>query len=335
MRYTPLLIAIAIALPATATAREQIRAVGSTTVFPFVAAAGEQFGREGQFRTPIVEATGTGGGFKTFCSGVGAEFPDIADASRPIKPAETALCKKNGVDRIAELKIGYDGIVIANARSSPDFKLTRADVFLALARDVPRGGKLVPNPYKTWREIRPALPDQPIVVYGSPPTSGTRDAFVELVMLPGCKQFPAYKSAYPNEEDFKHACSYMREDGALIEAGENGNLIIQKLLHNEAALGIFGYSYLEQNASRVKAGAIEGIAPNAATITSGRYTLARSLYVYVKRAHLTRIPGLKPFVERITSDAATGADGYLTLRGLLPLPQAEHDAVKRAAEAME
>ena len=331
--FLPLLI-VATCLSSAACAREQIRVVGSTTVFPFIAAVAEQFGHEGEFRTPIVEATGTGGGFKTFCGGVGAAFPDITNASRPIKPSETDLCSQHGVNGITELKIGYDGIVIANARGAADFQFTRAQLFLALARDVPRDGKLVRNPYKNWREIDRRLPDVPIVMYGSPPTSGTRDAFVELVMQEGCKQFPDYATAYPNAEDRKHQCSYMREDGALIEAGDNGNLIIQKLLHNESALGIFGYSYLEQNEAQVKANPIEGIAPNVATITNGQYRLARSLFVYVKNAHLQLIPALKEFATRITADAATGADGYLVMRGLLPLSPEDHAAMKQRAGAI-
>ena len=317
-----------------AQAREQIRVVGSTTVFPFIASVAEQFGREGEFRTPIVEATGTGGGFKTFCGGVGTEFPDISNASRPIKPSETALCNAHGVGAISEIKIGYDGIVVANARSSPTIQLTRANLFLALARNVPRDGKLVPNPYKNWREIDKNLPDMAIEIYGSPPTSGTRDAFVEMVMLEGCKQFPEYAAAYPSDDEHKRQCGYMREDGALIEAGENGNLIIQKLLHNEAALGIFGYSYLEQNEALVKANAIEGAMPSFATITGGQYRLARSLYVYVKLAHLKLVPGLKEFVTRITADAATGADGYLVMRGLLPLSAEDHETMKKRAGAL-
>ncbi|OYW12983.1 MAG: phosphate ABC transporter substrate-binding protein, partial [Rhodospirillales bacterium 12-54-5] len=304
MMLRRIILAMVLLLPLAVQAREQIRATGSNTVFPFVAAAAEQFGREGKFRTPIVEATGTGGGFKSFCSGVGEAFPDISDASRAIKPSETELCHKHGVDRITELKIGYDGIVLANTRTSPQFKLTRKELFLALAREVPLNGKLVQNPYKNWREINPKLPDLPIMIYGSPPTSGTRDAFVELAMDIGCKQTPEYAVAYPDETIRKHQCGYFREDGAFIEEGENGNLIIQKLLHNEAALGIFGYSFLEQNESKVQASTMEGITPTFATITDGTYTLARPLYIYVKQAHITRIPGLKEFVREIFSDAA-------------------------------
>jgi len=332
MRIRSIIFTLLIALPLTAQAREQIRVVGSTTVFPFIAAAAEQFGREGNFRTPIVEATGTGGGFKTFCGGVGKEFPDISDASRPIKPAEVQLCEQNNIGKVAELKIGYDGIVLANARHAPAFQLTRKEIFLALARDVPVDGKLVRNPYHNWHEIAPKLPDQPILIFGSPSTSGTRDAFVELVMQVGCKQFPEFSKSFSNDEDMKHECGYMREDGAFVEEGENGNLIIQKLLHNENALGIFGYNFLEQNESNVQASMIEGIAPNYATITSGQYTLARSLYIYVKLAHLPMIPGLREFVREVLSDAATGDDGYLIMRGLLPLSASDHQAMQKAAE---
>lgn len=335
MQRFKLMIFVLLCLPHMAVAREQIRVVGSTTVFPFVAAAAEQFGRGEKFRTPIVEATGTGGGFKTFCGGVGEATPDISDASRPIKPSETELCRANGVTRLAELKIGYDGIVIATARSGTAFALTRKDLFLALAREVPQQGKLVPNPYKFWNEIDPKFPHTPILIYGSPPTSGTRDAFVELVMNVGCKQLPDFVKAYPNEEELKHHCGYMREDGALVEAGENGNLIIEKLMHNEGALGVFGYNFLEQNESKVQAATVENVAPTYASILSGKYTLSRALYIYVKQDHLSTIPGLKEFVREVVSDAATGADGYLIMRGLLPLSPEDHRAVQKAAEEIK
>jgi phosphate transport system substrate-binding protein len=314
---------------APALARDQIRVVGSSTVFPFVAAAAEQFGRAGTFRTPIVESTGTGGGIAMFCSGLGDEYPDMVNASRQIKPGEIEQCSKNGITRIVELKIGYDGIAIANARSSPVFNLTRESLFLALARQVPVEGVLAPNPYTRWREIDTRLPDVPIAVYGPPPTSGTRDAFAELVMVEGCKQFPEYAHHTPDPEARKKECMMMREDGRFIEAGENDNLIVQKLTGNPQSIGLFGYSFLEQNAGLVKANPVDGVLPDFSSIVSGRYEIARSLFVYLKPQQ--NVPGLKEFAILLTSDAAVGVDGFLVLKGLLPLPPAEHAQMKITA----
>lgn len=327
-----LMMGMLMAIPAGAHAREQIRVVGSSTVFPFVAAAAEQFGRGGTFRTPIVESTGTGGGIKMFCEGVGDRYPDMVNASRQIKDSEREQCRKNGIGSIMELAIGYDGIVLANARESEGFKLTRRALFLALARQVPVNGKLVDNPYENWREVDANLPDAPIEVYGPPPSSGTRDAFVELVMEAGCKQVPEMAALVPDEKLRKHACAAMREDGRFIEAGEDDNLIVQKLMNNPVALGVFGYSFLEGNASRVKANPVDGVLPEYDTIENGKYTVARSLYVYVKNAHIGKTPGLREFAVELTSDAASGPEGYLVLRkGLLPLGEKAHDAAKAQA----
>ncbi len=330
MRYFLIFLLVWVATPALA--RDQIRIVGSSTVFPFVAAAAEQFGRTGKFRTPIVEATGTGGGITMFCSGMGENYPDMVNASRQIKHSEIALCKENGVTQIAELKIGYDGIVLANALTSPVFKLTRETLFLALARAVPVNGQLVANPYTRWRELDEALPDLPIEVYGPPPTSGTRDAFAELVMAEGCKQFPEYAKHTPDAEARKKECMMMREDGRFIEAGENDNLIVQKLNGNPAALGLFGYSFLEQNAGAVKANPMDGVMPDFDDIVAGRYEVARSLYVYVKSDQ--SIPGIGEFARLLTSDAAVGEAGFLILKGLLPLHPAEHEKMKKIAAAL-
>lgn len=318
-------------LPAAAHAREQLRVVGSSTVFPFVAAAAEKFGYEGKFRTPIVESTGTGGGLKMFCEGVGERYPDMANASRPIKDSEIAQCKEHGVAGITELAIGYDGIVLANARTSPNYALTRRAIFLALARDIPKNGKLVPNFYERWHEIDPALPDVAIEVYGPPPSSGTRDAFSELVMAEGCAEVAEMKIAVPDGETRKHQCVTMREDGKFVEAGEDDNLIVQKLVNNTDALGVFGYSFLESNMALVKANPIDGVLPSETAIISGDYHVARSLYVYIKEAHLAQTPSLREFARELTSDAAIGPDGYLIMKGLIPLPAAQHEAMKKRA----
>jgi phosphate transport system substrate-binding protein len=318
-------------MPLAAAARDQIRVVGSSTVFPFTAAAAEQFGREGQFRTPIVESTGTGGGFKIFCGGLGEEFADLADASRAIKPEEIESCHQHGIDNITELTLGYDGIVIASARNGAGaFPLSKRQLFLALARRVPKDGKLVPNFYQRWRQIDPALPDLAIEIYGPPPTEGTRDALGELLMDAGCKQFPEFAAAYPDSKERSRQCTAMREDGRFVEL-LGGNLMVQKLINDKGALAIFGYSFLEQNGSLVEAHAIDGAAPDFANIVSGRYGLARSLYVYVKNDHVGQVPGLREFVTLLASDAASGPDGFLVLKGLLPLPDDEHEKMKRVA----
>lgn len=323
-------------LPAIAHARDEIRVVGSSTVFPFAAAAAEQFGRQGKFRTPIVESTGTGGGFKMFCGGVGGQYPDLSDASRAIKPSEIEQCTKNGVGHVTEITLGYDGIVMASStQTNVTYPLSRKILFLALTRKVPVAGKLVENPYKTWKQIDPALPDIPIMVYGRPPSSGTRDAFSELVMDAGCELVPELVTLIPDEKERKKQCSQMREDGAYIEAGDDNNLIVQKLNANPQALGLFGYSFLESNAALVKANPIEGVMPTEETIIDHRYSIARKLYVYVKDAHVGKTPGLGEFVREMTSDAASGADGYLVLKGLVPLADADHAAMKQAAAGLE
>jgi len=315
-------------ITAPALARDQIRAVGSSTVYPFASAAAEQFGQGGKFKTPIIESTGTGGGFKLFCSGVGEDTPDISDASRPITDSEKENCKKNGVSKVVEVPIGYDGIVLANSKDAPHFDLTKKQVFMALARQVPgKDGKLAPNPYKKWSEIDPKLPAQAISVYGPPPTSGTRDAFTELAMEEGCKAFPEFSKAYPDEKERKKVCGLLREDGSYVEAGEDDNMIVQKLVSNKSALGIFGYSFLEENAGKVQGSSIDGIAPTMENIESDKYKLSRSLYVYVKGDHVGKIPGISEFVNEIVSEGAIGADGYLTAKGLLPL----HDKDKKLA----
>lgn len=317
-------------------ARDYVSIAGSSTVYPFSAAVAENFGKANRkFRTPKVEATGTGGGIKLFCSGVGVGTIDVANASRRIKSSELADCRKNGVAEIVEVRIGFDGIVLANAKSAPTFRLTRTQLFLALAKTVPdKSGKLVPNPYRTWNQIDPQLPSAKIEVLGPPPTSGTRDAFVELVMDHGCESFPVLKALKSDEKRFKAACRTLREDGAYVEAGENDNLIVQKLVANPRALGIFGFSFLEENLNALHGSLVEGVAPDFDSIASGRYPVARSLYMYVKKAHVGVIPGLREFVAEFVSDRAIGEEGYLADKGLIPLPAGESKQVRAAALAL-
>ncbi len=316
-----------------AAARDQIRIVGSSTVFPFATAVAEQFGRSGGFRTPVVESTGTGGGFKLFCAGVGVDRPDIADASRAIKDSEKKECARNGVSAITEVKIGHDGIVLANAKAGPAMSITVAQLWLALARQVPVDGRLAPNPYKRWKDIDPALPDEEIEVLGPPPTSGTRDAFVELVMDKGCAAVPQVRAL--DGDARRLACQTLREDGAFIEAGENDNLIVQKLEANPAAFGIFGFSFLDHNADRLQGSAVNGERPTFEAIAAGRYPVSRPLFFYVKNAHVGVIPGLREYIAEFMSDRAMGEDGYLIDKGLIPLAAEEREAARRAALALQ
>lgn len=327
MKKNALLIMLAITVftACSLPPRQQVWIVGSSTLYPFVATAAEQFGRSGNFLTPIVEATGTGGGIKLFCEGEGLKYPDIANASRPMKDKEITLCNANGVKEITEFAVGFDGIVLANLKSAQRYHLTRKQIFLALAKQLPNAeGKLTPNPYRRWKEISPELPDIAIEVYGPPPTSGTRDAFAELVMESQCKEDPAFIAAYPNEDTRKEQCKLLREDGPFIDAGENDNIIVQKLQHNDHALGIFGYSFLEQNADSLQGSIIESYDPTFQNIAEGMYPISRSLFMYVKTSHYQKIAGLRAFMKEMLSDEATGAEGYLAYKGLIPLPEEAH-----------
>ncbi|MEZ5831204.1 MAG: phosphate ABC transporter permease subunit PstC [Dongiaceae bacterium] len=308
------------ALPAMA--RDQLHIVGSSTVYPFSTTVAEALSKQSAIKSPVVEATGTGGGFKLFCAGVGEDTPDLAGASRQIKQSETDTCARNGVTKITEIPIGLDGIVIANAKQGPDFAVTRAQLFLALAKTVPQNGQLVANPYRAWNEIDPSLPNERIEVLGPPPTSGTRDAFVELVMDKGCEAFSEILAL--DGDARKAACQQLREDGSYIDAGENDNLIVQKLQANPAAFGIFGYSFLEQNADTIKAATVEGVAPTYDTISGKQYPVARELYIYVKDAHRAIVPAIDAFVRELVSQRAMGTDGYLAEKGLVPFTSDRH-----------
>lgn len=296
--------------------RDQIRAVGSSTVYPFTTAVAEQFPRKfPAFKAPIVESTGTGAGMKQFCAGVGAQFPDIANASRRIKKSELDDCTKNGVTEIVEVQIGIDGIAIGESKAGAQMALTEADIYKALAAE-PYGK---PNTAKTWKDVNPALPATAIKVFGPPPTSGTRDAFAELILEKGCDANAEMKALKDSDKDkHKAICTKVREDGAYVESGENDNLIVSKLVANPDALGIFGYSFLEENLDKVRGVKLQGVEPTYETISSYKYPGARPLYIYVKGAHLKAIPGLKEFVAEYA--AAWGPDGYLKRRGLIAAP---------------
>ncbi len=332
--------AVALVIPAAhaQSARDFINIVGSSTVFPFTSTVAEQFGRASTFKTPKVESTGTGGGMKLFCAGVGVQHPDITNASRRIKATELADCRKNGVNDVIEIKIGFDGIVLANAKASLVYRLTRKDIYMALAKQVPDPAtptKLTANPYRSWNEVNAALPAVRIEVLGPPPTSGTRDSFLEQVMEPGCTTTAWLKALKDvDEKRYKQVCTTIREDGAYIEAGENDNLIVQKLAANPTAMGIFGYSFLEENLDTLHGSTVEGIAPEFETISSGRYPISRALYIYAKKAHVGVIPGMKEFIAEYTSEKAIGDEGYLADKGLVPEPKAEREKMRREAIAL-
>jgi phosphate transport system substrate-binding protein len=318
-------------------ARDYISIVGSSTVYPFATVVVEQFGKTTKFKTPKVESTGSGGGLKLFCAGVGVQHPDITNASRRIKKSEYETCQKNGVQDIVEVKIGYDGIAVANSKKAEEMNLSLKDIFLALAKEVPdpKGGeKLVANPYKTWKQVNANLPDIAIEVLGPPPTSGTRDAFAELAMEGGCKTFGWIKDMKKSDKKaYKKVCHTVREDGAYVEAGENDNLIVQKLDTNPTALGVFGFSFLDQNRDKIQGSSIDGKKPEFESIADGSYPISRPLYFYVKKAHVNVIPGMKEYLAEFTADKAWGDDGYLSDRGLIPMPKDERN--KFASDAKD
>ena len=315
-------------------ARDTISVVGSSTVYPFTTTVAEQFGRQGKFKTPKVESTGTGGGIKLFCNGVGVQHPDVANASRRMNASEFETCKKNGVTDIIEIKIGFDGLTISESKKGPSFALTRKQVYLALAKQIPDPANptaLIANPYKTWKDIDKSLPAIKIEVLGPPPTSGTRDSFHELYMESGCRTYPWINTLRGmDEKRFKRVCHTIREDGAYIEAGENDNLIVQKIEANPNAVGIFGFSFLEENLDQLRGLKIDGVEPTFETIASGKFPASRPLFVYIKKAHVGVIPGIKEFMDEYVSEKAIGAEGYLSEKGLVPLPKA--DLAKTRAE---
>lgn len=330
-------VAGAVAFTGAAAARDQVRIVGSSTVYPFTTAVAEQFGKSGAGKTPVVEATGTGGGMKLFCAGVGEAHPDLTNASRAMKKSEFEDCQKNGVKDIVEIKVGIDGLTIAQSKNGPAIKLTMEQVFLALAEQVPgKDGKLVANPYKTWSDIASSLPNVKIEVLGPPPTSGTRDSFHELFMDVGAKKVAALKDMQKADaKGFEKLWKSVRKDGAYVEAGENDNVIVQKLEGNKNAFGIFGYSFLEENAAKLRGVAIDGVEPTYDNIASGKYEGARPLFVYVKKQHVGVVPGIDKFVAEYVSPKAMSKDGYLARKGLVALPKAEADKMAATAKGMQ
>jgi phosphate transport system substrate-binding protein len=319
-----------------ADARDQIRIVGSSTVYPFTTTVAEQFGKTSGMKTPVVESTGTGGGMKLFCAGVGASHPDATNASRAMKKSEFEDCNKNGVKDIVEIKIGFDGLTLAQSKQGAPIKLTLGQVFLALAKEVPGpDGKLVANPNKTWSDIEKSLPNVRIEVLGPPPTSGTRDSLHELFMERGAEQIPALVALKKSDaKAFDKAWKSLREDGAYVEAGENDNVIVQKLEANKNAYGIFGFSFLDENSAKLRGVPVDGAEPNYENIAAGKYKGSRPLFIYVKKQHVGVVPGIDKFAAEYVSNKALGEDGYLAKKGLVTLPKIELDLVRKSVTGM-
>ncbi|RKZ43338.1 MAG: phosphate ABC transporter substrate-binding protein [Gammaproteobacteria bacterium] len=322
-----------------ASGRDVINIVGSSTVYPFATVVAERFGKSSKFKTPKIESTGTGGGIKLFCAGVDINTPDITNASRRMKQSEFNLCQKNGVKKIVEVLVGYDGIVLANTKLKPQMQLSLRDIFLALAKSVPAtdgSETLIDNPYKTWQDVNPNLPANKIEVLGPPPTSGTRDAFAELALEGGCQTFSFLKALKKkNKSRYKAICHGVREDGVYIEAGENDNLIVQKLVANPNAMGVFGFSFLDQNSDIIQGSIINLATAEFESIADGDYPISRPLYFYVKKAHIGVIPGIAEYITAFTSEAAYGEDGYLTDKGLIPLDDAKRQMMRQNANDLQ
>ncbi len=329
MAFSTALITLGVSTQAIA--RDNISIVGSSTVYPFATVVAERFGKVTDFKTPKIEATGSGGGLKLFCGGIGVDTPDITNSSRRIKASEFEMCQANGVTDIIEVLIGYDGIAVANSVDAKQFEMTLQDLYLALAAEVPNpdgSDSLVENPYKTWADINSDLPAKRIEVMGPPPTSGTRDAFVELAMEGGCSTFDFISAMEKSDKDnFKRVCHTMREDGAYVEAGENDNLIVQKLEANPDALGIFGFSFLEQNSDIVQSSIIDGFEADFDSIADGDYVISRPLYFYVKAQHVGTVPGIKEYLAEFVREGTWGEDGYLADKGMIPLDEELRDEV--------
>ena len=331
LRYAAALLA-AVSVASAADARTQMRAVGSSTVYPFAKIVAERVARANpRLGTPIIESTGTGAGMKLFCAGVGERFPDVENASRRMKASEAKLCASNGVTQITEIQVGIDGIALATSKQTPLSGVTTREIYMALAK-MPFGK---PNRAKTWKDINGKYPALPIRVYGPPPTSGTRDALAELIMTAGCETNPAVAALKKSDENkYKAICTTMRQDGAFIEAGENDNLIVQKLAANSGTIGIFGYSSLEENAEKLKGLLINGVAPTYQTISAFKYPGARPLYVYVKNAHAGAIPAMRAFVAEFTKESAFGPNGYLLRAGLISAPNPVRARSQMAARSL-
>ncbi|SHF06277.1 phosphate ABC transporter substrate-binding protein, PhoT family (TC 3.A.1.7.1) [Modicisalibacter ilicicola DSM 19980] len=323
---TTAIAAAVLSVAGVAQARDQVRIVGSSTVYPFASYVAEEFGATTDYPTPVIESTGSGGGLRLFCNGVGEGTPDITNASRRMKTSEFERCQENGVTDITEAKIGYDGIAFAQSSGNDTLNLTREQLFMALAAKVPQDGELVDNPYEKWSDIDSSLPDREIIVYGPPTTSGTRDAFEELVMEAASEDMEAYGG---------EAYTDIRSDGAYIDAGENDNLIVQRLSENTEAFGIFGYSFLEENSDSLNGASIDGVEPEPEAISSGEYPVSRSLFFYVKNQHADEVPAMYEYATLFMSEQMIAPMGYLRDLGLISLPEEERQEQRNALESKE
>ena len=322
-----------VAPPPAFTSADRIRITGSSTVAPFSTTVAEQFGATTQFSTPIVEVTGTSTGFKAFCLGVGPSEPSVSNASRPIKMSEVELCASNGVTELVEVKIGYDGIVLANSIIGPDYDITKEEIYRAIASELPDGaGGWVDNPNKLWSDVNPSFPDVEIKIYGPPPSSGTRDAFVEIAMEGGAGKIPqlaALKKS--NKGEFKRRAHEIRTDGVWIDAGENDTVIVQDMIKNPNTIGVLGFSFLDQNGDRIKGAKVSGIPPEFDNIVAGDYGISRSLFFYLKAQNVSVVPGLEAFIDVFTQEGTWGPEGYLAEKGLIPLKDDERQLVRERA----
>ncbi|MDX8381708.1 MAG: substrate-binding domain-containing protein [Ghiorsea sp.] len=316
-----------------AQAEDNIQIVGSSTVYPFSSYTAEALGATGKFKTPVVESTGSGGGMKLFCAGAGMDTPDFTNASRRMKAKEFKKCQKNGVKEITEMVVGYDGIAIAQSKKAPTIALSRKDMMLAVAAEVPNkaGTALIDNPYHFWNEINPKLPHRAIRVYGPPASSGTRDAFEDMILKHLTKHIDAYTKLYKADKKKNKAYKKfhkVRQDGVYIPSGENDNLIVQKLARDTDALGIFGYSYLEENSDSIAPAIIDGVIPTPSTISGHTYPLSRSLYFYIKKSHIGKVKGMMEYANLFMSNQMIGEDGECTDIGLISLPSADLKAYR-------
>jgi phosphate transport system substrate-binding protein len=322
VRYTAIATITAV-LCSTAVARDYISIAGSSTVLPFATIVAERLGRNPNQKTPVVESGGSSVGKKGVCDGIGTQFIDIGNASSRMKPAELEYCDKNGV-KITEIKVGYDGIVVANSKKADRLKISLADLGKALTAEVPVDGKMVVNPYKKWSDVNPALPALEIRVYGPPTTSGTRASFAEIVNEKAyCNKDADAKAALKAAGKKAKTCRAMRTDGAYIEAGEQDNLIVQKLQEDTGAFGIFGFSYLDQNSDTLQGAQLSGVVPTFEAIADGEYKASRALFLYVKHQHIGVVPGIEAFMAEWTKH--WGDDGILADAGMIPMPQAERE----------
>jgi phosphate transport system substrate-binding protein len=319
------LLAVVLSATAVQAKRDEIRIVGSSTVYPFSSYVAEKFGASTEYPTPIVESTGSGGGLKLFCAGDDFDTPDITNASRAIKLSEFDNCKANGVDGIIEVAFGFDGIAFAQKIHQQPFAISLHDLAMAVVAEVPRAGTMIPNPYTNWNQINPDLPDRDIIIYGPPSTSGTRDAFAELVLEPVTKEIAGYNGAYTR----------IRGDDVYVPSGENDEIIVERLADNPVAFGIFGYSFLEENIDRLQGAVVAGVEPTMETISSGEYPLSRKLFFYVKTAHIEPVPGVADYVDMFLSDMMAGQEGLLIDIGLVPLPEDALETQRGSWESRE